>query len=509
MFLALGITLVVSLSLSSAADVVRAASIGVDTTDDDVTVNQNCTLREAIIAANTNAAVDECPAGSGADTITLAAGTYLLTVAGTGENDGHTGDLDIAEALTIVGLGPDQTIIDASGVISDRVIEVRPFASTVVISGVTLTGGNLVPGLGGGFYSDHTDVELANVHIVSNTAGSGGGICVDSGSALLDGAQILSNTATNGAGVYARGSVTLVGTTVGGNSAAASGGGLLVSLGATILTGGRVVSNTAVSGAGAYVGGPATVLTQTGATDFESNVASGRGGGLRVSQASVTLSGARFAENEASMGGGIYVNNGSLRLDGGSVTSNSAGEGGGVYNTGSAGGIALVNSTVSGNSATTGGGGGIWIQGHSVLTYTTIASNTASAVGGGIRVQSLSYDITATGALLAHNSPDNCAGNALPSAGYNLDDGTSCGLTATGDISDTAPLLGPLTYEAERWVHPLLAGSPAIDGGFCVSGITVDQRGVARPSGATCDIGAYEFEWEGGTVHLPLVLRGF
>ena len=42
---------------------------------------------------------------------------------------------------------------------------------------------------------------------------------------------------------------------------------------------------------------------------------------------------------------------------------------------------------------------------------------------------------------------------------------------------------------------------------MCIAGITTDQRGVARPEGATCDIGAYEWEWE--KVYLTLVLRGF
>jgi hypothetical protein len=94
----------------------------------------------------------------------------------------------------------------------------------------------------------------------------------------------------------------------------------------------------------------------------------------------------------------------------------------------------------------------------------------------------------------------------VTSEGHNLEDGTSCGLTATGDISDTVPLLGALTHDAGTWVHPLLDGSPAIDAGICIAGIATDQRGVARPEGATCDIGAYEWVW--GKVYLPLALRG-
>lgn len=49
-------------------------------------------------------------------------------------------------------------------------------------------------------------------------------------------------------------------------------------------------------------------------------------------------------------------------------------------------------------------------------------------------------------------------------------------------------------------------GSPAMDGGACLPGLaTVDQRGVTRPEGVECDIGACEWEWQ--KVYLPLVLR--
>jgi len=48
-------------------------------TADDTLVNGNCTLREAIIAANTDTAVDACPAGSGADEIQLPANRRRAT----------------------------------------------------------------------------------------------------------------------------------------------------------------------------------------------------------------------------------------------------------------------------------------------------------------------------------------------------------------------------------------------------------------------------------------------
>jgi len=55
-------------------------------------------------------------------------------------------------------------------------------------------------------------------------------------------------------------------------------------------------------------------------------------------------------------------------------------------------------------------------------------------------------------------------------------------------------------------VHPLLADSPAIDAALCLPGLTtMDQRGVTRPQGGGCDIGAYEQEER--KIYLPLVLR--
>ena len=65
------------------------------TTSDDKAVNGNCTLREAIIAANTKTAVDACPAGSDINLIILKIGKYSLTIKGAGEDAAATGDLDI------------------------------------------------------------------------------------------------------------------------------------------------------------------------------------------------------------------------------------------------------------------------------------------------------------------------------------------------------------------------------------------------------------------------------
>ena len=96
-----------------------AVTITVDTTEDEVTDDGNCALREAVQAANTNVVVDACPAGSdtATDEIVIPTGTYTLT--GTPNEDfGESGDLDVlantaALELIVTGAGPDATILQA------------------------------------------------------------------------------------------------------------------------------------------------------------------------------------------------------------------------------------------------------------------------------------------------------------------------------------------------------------------------------------------------------------
>jgi CSLREA domain-containing protein len=84
---------VVALVLGSASGA-QSTTITVNSTADSLAIDGHCTLREAIIAANSDTAVDACAAGSGADVVMVPAGTYTLTLAGAGEDAAATGDLD-------------------------------------------------------------------------------------------------------------------------------------------------------------------------------------------------------------------------------------------------------------------------------------------------------------------------------------------------------------------------------------------------------------------------------
>ena len=93
-----------------------------------------CSLRAAIMEAN---------ALVGDDVIIVPAGTYTLTIAGSGEDLGATGDLDITDKVTLIGAGADITIIDGNG--TDRVFDIA-YGVTAVFNYVTITNGD--PGAG-------------------------------------------------------------------------------------------------------------------------------------------------------------------------------------------------------------------------------------------------------------------------------------------------------------------------------------------------------------------------
>ena len=183
--------------------------------------------------------------------------------------------------------------------------------------------------------------------------------------------------------------------------------------------------------------------------------------GAKLTLTNITVANGRL---NFSAGAGIF-NNGTLTVNNSTLSGNSAPSGGGIYNQG--GTLTVSNSTLSGNSATQ-SGGGLGMNAGTVSLKNTIVANSPS--GG------------------------NCAGT-ITNGGYNLDSGTSCGFgTANNSLSGEEPLLGPLADNGgPTWTHALLEGSPAIDKGVAVAGITTDQRGVARPQGPAPDIGSFEF----------------
>jgi len=162
----------------AAAFAVTSIADGVDLSpgngicDADPTPAVTCTLR---------AAVQEANALAGDDSISLPAGTYALTLAGL-EDVAASGDLDVTSTIVIEGAGAGLSVVDQTT--ADRVLEVW-FAGDLVLSGVTLRGGDAGTELGGGIRNLGL-VSLDGVRITGNAARLGGGIFNIGGLQIVD-----------------------------------------------------------------------------------------------------------------------------------------------------------------------------------------------------------------------------------------------------------------------------------------------------------------------------------
>ncbi|HEY7215950.1 MAG TPA: CSLREA domain-containing protein [Thermoanaerobaculia bacterium] len=249
------VLLVMAVSTAAASAAVYIPTKTADTADG--ACNADCSLREAVLAAN---------AKPGDDVILLRPGVYLLSLAGN-ENLGATGDLDVQDDLVIVGSGASSTIIDGDGI--DRLFEV-PSGLTLELRDVTLRNGRAQTG-GAILNQGETTILRSVLSGNFSTAGFGGAILTNGQNASLNVADstLASNTAQGGGGaIAAGGEVELDNLTVSGNrSVADHGGGLYVFADArTAVNNATIVANTAgLSGGGifaevsAFVGFPPSV----------------------------------------------------------------------------------------------------------------------------------------------------------------------------------------------------------------------------------------------------------
>lgn len=292
------------------------------------------------------------------------------------------------------------------------------------------------------------------------------------------------------------GTVTISSLTITGASGVAENGGAISLAGAVALTlsGASVSGNTTAPGEDG-----AAIDTHSGAslTVNASTIANNRGannGGALYLEGTTAITGSTFTGNQVTGDGGAIQNNGSLTVSASTIADNAAAEnGGGLY---LAGTTVIANSTISGNRA--GSDGGAINQGGSLtLTNDTISANESGnghESGGGIF-----GGAEAKNTILADNGDnlgliDNCSfAGTIVSTGPNLENGSECKFSAHGGISEQSPALGALANNGgPTATQDLLAGSPAIDHGTNTGCPTTDQRGVPRPQGVACDIGAVE-----------------
>jgi CSLREA domain-containing protein len=479
-----------------------AAGIGVTTTTDELNHDGDCSLREAIRAANLDTSVDACTSGGGADSITLPAGMYTLSIPGRGEDMAATGDLDLTSDVTISGAGAGTTIISANDL--DRAIDVL-IDVRVTIQGVTIQGGN-VPDHGGG-------ITNAGMLTVNNSA-----VSSNRTSSYLGG---------SGSGIFNQGTLTITNSTVSKNSNWPFGeGGGVSNTGLLTIERSTIAENVSSTGGGVVNYGTASISASSVTANESMPADTGGAGGGIWNSGTLTLSRSMIQNNRALFGGGISNRrDSSMTITESTIAGNHVlasrfdSTGGGMLNQGS---VTVVNSTISGNIAD-GIGGGLASYGTTSLNNVTIAQNRADpapyVIGGGLFVGN--GTVTAKNTLIGGNTdtsgqaPDCAFG--FTSQGYNLvQNPVNCMISGdpTGNLLGVDPRLGPLQDNGGPTpTHALLSGSPAIDAGHPAapgSGeyacAATDQRGITRPQDgngdgvARCDIGAYELEGQAPAV---------
>ncbi len=270
-----------------------ATVINVTTTADAVINNGNCSLREAIEAANNNVVVDACPAGSpawlGTDLIKVPEGVYLITIPGKNENNNDTGDLDILEDVIIRGAGPEFTTIDGNQL--DRVFHI--LNAEVEIAWLTIQNGALLQSPvgekgGAGILNETGTLTLRKCYILSNDTDKFGGGLANLATAKAYDSTFRNNTGSQGGAIYSDGGLDLETTTVFSNTATVTGGGL-DSAGEATLTNVTLTTNNAPSGGGIFNdGNQLYILNSTIA--WNSNGVHHRGGEVRFKNTMVVYS---------------------------------------------------------------------------------------------------------------------------------------------------------------------------------------------------------------------------
>ena len=387
-----------------------------------------------------------------------------------------SGDIDHNDSQTPVIT--DIAAVTGNATNSYRVVN---GSTGAVLDGFTITAGNANGGhpqnQGAGMNNAGSSPVLANLVFIGNTAYTGGGMNNESDSRP-------ELTHVSFVGNYARG-----------------GGGMFNEYSSPALTDVSFIGNSTPEDGDAggmynYQSAPTLlrVLFQANSADY--------GGGMLNRQSSPVLTDVVFHDNYAVyQGGGMEnINGSSPALTNVTFSSNrtaAEGRGGGLRNYDGSHPV-LTDVTFYGNSSTYGGGMESDTDTGTTLIHVTFAGNSAS-FGGAVFTYSGTNEIRNSlfwgntagggGSQIYDNQMSSVIRDSV------VQGGCPSGSTCTNVIADDPALGVPGDHGGFTRTIPILDGSSALDAADDSVCPAEDQRGVSRPQGSHCDIGAYEQEW--------------
>jgi CSLREA domain-containing protein len=486
------------------------ATINVNTVTDELSADGHCSLREAITAANTNAAPfagsGECVAGSGVDTVALPAGSFLLTKAGPGEDANKTGDLDILDtaATTLVGSGAGASTIDANGI--DRALHVLA-GRIATIQAVTITGGRTLTGTVGfeaiGEKGSGTGAGATAVGGTGNAGESGGGILNAGSLTIIDSAITHNATGGGGKGGAAYGGEGgsaggAGGIGFGGKGGNGGSGGGAFNTGVLSLIRTTVTGNlTGPGGNGATaVGGDGGPGRTAGIGDAGHGGEGGYGGGVAESGgAALTIDQSSISANATGVGGeggfgfggsggkGTGSGGGASGGDGDGGFGGYGGFGGGVNLASPGDSMQVTNSLINANTTGAGGTGGNGIGGTGGTGGTGATGGTggpgsggfggSGGYGGGAETTLPETTVSATNVTVTANvtGPGGAAGGGVGGIGGSGGTGGGSGGKGGGGSGSVGGTNGP-------------GGAFAMGGSFGLVSSTVTSNAVGAPGAA-------------------------
>lgn len=246
-------------------------------------------------------------------------------------------------------------------------------------------------------------------------------------------------------------------------------------------------------GGGVYVNESASLIMND-CVIGPNNIVSVAGGGITLNEANLTMNNCSIIGNHGTGsegGAGIYADDSNLTMINSTISGNVTNNYGGGILAYDDTVVTLIHSTITGNLANQdydtndwGGGGGIYNDGAEVTLWNTIVAGNTDLTNPTVHPKwpEIFGTITSLGG--------NLIGDGTGSTGWLASDLVGI----VGDKFD--PLLGILDVHVPGTTptYPLLEGSPAINAVNCAPGVNIDQRGLIRPQGSACDIGAYELE---------------